>query len=143
MVTSQDKIVVADALLSLGACAPIINNSPSAEDVLKSSQNEIKKFVEQDLAIYYGRIFRQRIKDFEKMAEDKYREKLDSFKVKIVAECRDRVDKTLALRKSDLDSKLRFEIKIMSQHFRQELWIRIQVSLKWIKIQVNFFKFLK
>ena len=128
MVTSQDKIVVADALLSLGACAPMINNSPSAEDMLKSSRNEIQKFVEQDLTIYYGRIYTQRIKDFEKMAEDKYREKLNSFKVKIEAQCRDRVDQTLAFRKSDLDSKLRFEIEIMSQHFRQELWIRIQVS---------------
>ena len=128
MVTSQDKIVVADALLSLGACAPIINNLPTVKDMLKSSQIEIQKFVEQDLTIYYGRMYAQRIKDFEKVAEDKCRENLDSFKVEIEAECRERIDKTLALKRSDLDSKFHFEIDIMSQHFRQELWIRIQVS---------------
>ena len=123
--TSQDKIVIADALLSLSESKP----SPTEITAdLISSQDEIAEFVWFEAAKFFKETFDDFIREKEKIGRIWTRDRLHVFRKDKEREFARKTEEILEGEKKDVDIRLSCEMEVINQYFRQELWIRIQVG---------------
>lgn len=124
---SQDKIVVADALLSLSECNP---SQKDVTAVMRSSQDEILEFVWIRTSAFYRKMYHTFQMEKERSSRAANREALQSFRNEKVKELSVAAENVLEEQRRVVDLRLSCEMKLMKQYFRQELWMRIQVICK-------------
>ena len=127
-ICSQDKIVVADALLSLRECQP----TPSdIQAILVSKRNEIAEFSLVETTKFYKQLLISFMQEKQKVISNRYKERLHLFKKHKETELVKRTERILDEKRRDIDLRFDCEMNFTNQYFRQELWIRIQVCFNY------------
>ena len=125
-ISSQDKIVIADALLSLQECQPI---STDIGEILISKRAAIAEFALVETTKFYKQLLIDFMQEKQESLQSIYEESLQIFKRDKEKEFAERTEKILEESKEDIDLRLNCEMKLTNQFFRQELWIRLQVCI--------------
>ena len=127
-ISSQDKIVVADALLSLREC----QTTPSEiRAIIVSKQNEIAEFCLVETTKFYKQLLISFLQEKQKIISSRYEERLRIIKKDKETEFAKRTEKILGEKRRDIDLRLGCEMNFTNQYFRQELWIRVQVFFNY------------
>ena len=116
--------LVADALLSLSECLPSSSNEGST---FESFRPAVREFYQIEEAKIYRRRLCDLIEKERKSKGNTNEGRLRVFREKKLEEIGKKIDAIVKEKKTEIDLKLSFEISLMSESFRQELWLRIQV----------------
>ncbi|XP_065054239.1 uncharacterized protein LOC135683038 [Rhopilema esculentum] len=120
---SQDMELVADALLSLSECLP---SSSNEGNTIESFRPVVREFYQIEEAKIYRRRLCDLIEKERKSKGNANKERLQVFREKKLEEIEKKIGAIVKEKKTEIDLKFSFEISLMSESFRQELWLRIQ-----------------